>query len=256
MTDTHSNNSGALPEREWVSVFGVKYQIGTMEEALSDIDSMIENNNGKAMPCAFVNAHCLNIAFRNMEYVNVLNSFPRVWADGIGAAIGAKRSGKNVKANVNGTDMLPLLCDRGHSIYLLGGKPGVAEAAMKKLNETIPNAKITGAWHGYFGDDPTAPLDDIAQKKPDIVLVGMGVPRQEFWLNQFKDKLSCKVCIGVGGLLDFASGRIPRAPMWMRKIKFEWLFRLIQEPKRLFKRYVIGNPLFLWRVFWHPNGHN
>ena len=85
--------------------------------------------------------------------------------------------------------------------------------------------------------------------KPDILLVAMGVPKQEEWINSRLDRLNGCVAIGVGGLLDFVSQRIPRAPMWMRKLNIEWCFRLYCEPKRLFKRYIIGNPLFIGRVF-------
>ena len=233
--------------REQASVFGIRFEIGTMKDALDDIDIMVAKEGGKPALCCFVNAHCLNIGYKNREYAALLNRSARVWADGIGAAIGARHDGKKVKENVNGTDMLPLLCKSGHSIYLLGGRPGVAQMAMDKLKADF-NANIAGCWDGYFGNAPSKPLADIADKRPDIVLVAMGVPKQEFWMWDVRDKLACKVCIGVGGLLDFASGRIPRAPMWMRKARLEWVYRLYREPTRLFKRYVIGNPLFIWRI--------
>ena len=234
---------------EQPTIFGVHYSTESMTEALQAIRHYVESSSGQPAFCCFINAHCLNIAYKNREYAELLNQADRVWADGIGVAIAAKHVGNPVKENVNGTDMLPLLCEEGHSLYLLGGQPGVANAARDNLLKQHPGLRIVGTHHGFFQGHEEEVIADINAANPDILLVAFGVPRQEFWIRDHLDKLHCRVCIGVGGLLDFASGRIPRAPLWMRKAKLEWVYRLRQEPIRLFKRYVIGNPLFLWRIF-------
>lgn len=173
--------------------------------------------------------------------------------DGIGVAIAAKWYGTPVKANLNGSDLLPKLCQMPYSIYFLGAAPGVTEKARMNLEHDYPGVKIVGADHGFFTNEAAehAAIERINRVHPDILLVGMGVPRQEAWLFRHREALSCKVAMGVGGVFDFASGRIPRAPVWLRKLRLEWAYRLYNEPCRLFRRYVIGNPLFLLRVTLH-----
>lgn len=236
---------------EQATIFGVHYSTESMAEALQAIRHYIESPGDRPAFCCFINAHCLNIAYKNREYADLLNQADRVWADGVGVEIAAKHVGNPVKENVNGTDMLPLLCEEGHSLYLLGGQPAVADAARDNLLKQHPGLKIVGTHHGFFQGHEEEVIAEINAANPDVLLVAFGVPKQEFWIRDHLDKLHCRVCIGVGGLLDFASGRIPRAPLWMRKAKLEWVYRLRQEPIRLFKRYVIGNPLFLWRIYTH-----
>ena len=230
------------------SVFGVSFFRGTMAEALEKIDEFVESKQSHHV--AFINAHCLNIAYKNIEYKQVLNTCSAVFADGIGAKIGAKILGSNVEDNVNGTDMFPLLAQKKYRIYFFGGAPGVAAKALEKAKALGGNADFIGCADGFFKDKSEDELfAELRALKPDIVLVAMGVPKQEMWINKHLPDLSGCVAIGVGGLLDFVSERIPRAPLWMRKCNIEWCYRLYNEPRRLFKRYIIGNPLFIIRVF-------
>ena len=230
------------------SVFGVPFFCGTMEESLQKIDDLVHSK--KADHIAFINAHCLNIAYKNKEYKQVLNDCAEVFADGIGAKLGAKMLGFKVEENVNGTDMFPLLAQKPYRIYLFGGAPGVAETALKNAKTLNGKAEFVGCADGFFKEKSEEQIfAELCELKVDILLVALGVPKQEEWIKCNLDKLPGCVAIGVGGLLDFVSGRIPRAPLWMRKCNIEWCFRLYCEPMRLFKRYIIGNPLFLWRVF-------
>ena len=239
----------------FAEVFGIRFRTGTMEQALDEIAFMLRNPRPDRLPhfCAFANADCLNIAYRNAHYTDLLNRADAVWADGVGIAISARFVHTPVHGNVNGTDMLPFLCRSGWSLYLFGAAPGVAEKARKRLLAEFPEAKIVGADHGFCRtpEEESAVLERINAAKPDILLVAMGVPKQEEWIVSHRPQLNCGIAVGVGGLLDFASGRIPRAPMWMRKLRIEWTYRLYNEPVRLFRRYVIGNPLFIWRVILH-----
>ena len=229
-------------------VFGVPFFCGTMNEALQKINELVQSK--KSHHAAFINAHCLNIAYKNTEYKQILNGCSAVFADGIGAKIGAKMLGGRVEENVNGTDMFPLLADKPYRIYLFGGAPGIAETALEKAKKLNGKAEFVGCADGFFkAKSENAIFDEIASLKVDILLVALGVPKQEEWINSHLNRLPGCVAIGVGGLLDFVSERIPRAPMWMRKLNIEWCFRLYCEPVRLFKRYIIGNPLFIARVF-------
>lgn len=135
---------------------------------------------------------------------------------------------------------------------MLGAAPGVAETAMKKAAEKFPNAKFVGASSGFFADeaDERAVIERINALDPDVLLVAMGVPLQEKWIYRHRAELKCGVALAVGGLLDFVSERIPRAPLWMRRCGIEWCYRLYREPVRLFRRYVIGNPLFTLRLLF------
>jgi N-acetylglucosaminyldiphosphoundecaprenol N-acetyl-beta-D-mannosaminyltransferase len=219
-----------------------------MEESLQKIDQFVRS--GKSHHAAFINAHCLNIAYKNREYRQILNKCSAVFADGIGAKIGAKIMGYQVEENVNGTDMFPLLAQKPYRIYLFGGAPGVAAAALENAKKLKGTAEFVGCADGFFQEKSKEKiLEELAELKADILLVAMGVPKQEEWINDHIGQLPGCTAIGVGGLLDFVSGRIPRAPFLMRKLNLEWCFRLYCEPKRLFKRYIIGNPLFIARVF-------
>ena len=192
----------------------------------------------------------MNIAYKNDEYKQILNSCSAVFADGIGAKIGAEILGYHVEENVNGTDMFPLLAQKSYRIYLFGGAPDVAKKALAKAKELNGRAEFIGCADGFFKEkSEDEVLSEINTLKPDIILVALGVPKQEMWINDNLSKLPPCAAIGVGGLLDFVSERIPRAPLWMRKCNIEWCYRLYNEPVRLFKRYIIGNPLFILRVY-------
>ena len=229
-------------------IFGVPFFRGTMAEALEKIDHLIESRQNHHI--AFINAHCLNIAYNDLKYKQVLNGCSGVFADGIGAKIGAKMLGYKVEENVNGTDMFPLLAQRPYRIYLFGGAPGVAKRALEKAQAIGGKAGFIGCADGFFKEKSEDELfAELKALKPDLVLVALGVPKQELWINEHLQDFPGCVAIGVGGLLDFVSERIPRAPLWMRKCNIEWCYRLYNEPIRLFKRYIIGNPLFVARVF-------
>ena len=235
------------------SIFGVQFSNCTKDQALDRLDELLQNarQSGRTAFAAFINAHCMNIAYKDSQYTAILQKQADVvWPDGIGIKLAGKLLGFKVPDNVNGTDLFPLICGKSYSIYMLGAAPGVAQKAMENAASQFPAARFVGASHGYFSEEYTekTAIAQINALKPDIVLVGLGVPRQETWIAEHRDELDCGVAIAVGGLLDFISGRIPRAPLWMRNHGLEWCYRLYQEPIRLFKRYVIGNPLFLMRV--------
>lgn len=235
-------SSFAKPE-----VFGIPVHCETMSEALEAVSRARYQATGEAVTpprfFAFVNAHCLNVAWNDDVYSDILRRCDRVWPDGTGVRMAGARLGFPVPENVNGTDMFPLLTGR---IFLYGAAPGVAEKAAENARRLYPQMEIVGFDHGY-GDDREV-VAHVNAVKPDILLVALGVPRQEKWIADHLGELDVGCAIAVGGLLDFVSGRIPRAPKWMRRLGIEWVFRLMQEPRRMFRRYIIGNPLFLRRL--------
>lgn len=210
-----------------------------------DIDS------GRSIELFFLNAHCFNLAQKDREYFDILNSCDYLLNDGIGIKIASKIEKLVLKKNLNGTDFIPEIAEmaskKGYKIFLLGAKDGIAEEAAVKLKEKFEGLQIAGVHSGYGLDDSV--LEMINNSKADILIAGMGVPMQEKWIRENKSKLgSVKLFVGGGAILDFLSQRIRRAPLLMRKIGLEWLFRLCLEPGRLWRRYLVGNFLFFYYI--------
>lgn len=240
------------PKPRKLSFWGVAIGNITMEESLVWILKKIRAK--QTVQVAFVNPDCLNIAYSDSNYHQILNQVALILPDGIGIHMGCRILGIGLRENVNGTDLFPRLCamavDNNLSFYLLGGKPGVAESVVKNMQQRYPGIRFSGTQHGYFKDNEKEQvIENINASGADILLVAFGVPKQEKWLAQHADRLKPLLRMGVGGLFDFYSGRIPRAPKWMRETGLEWTWRLAQEPGRMWRRYIIGNPLFLYRVF-------
>jgi len=237
--------------RSRVTVLGIPVDNLSMSAAVAAIVARLDRPRPSQV--CFLNADCVNLSHRDRPYLEVLRAADLVLADGIGLKIAARAAGIRLRDNVNGTDLFPRLCqslsDTGKSLFLLGAKPGVADAVCDWVARRHPGVAIAGCRHGYFSpaEEPMV-VDEIAQSGADLLLVAFGSPRQDLWIHRHLGLLGVKVAMGVGGLFDFYSGRIPRAPVWMRKAGLEWLFRLTREPGRLWKRYLLGNPRFLARV--------
>lgn len=194
----------------------------------------------------FVNAHCCNIRRRDPAYRRALLGADLLLPDGLGIELAAKMTGQRLRANLNGTDLVPALlraaAQQGKSVFLFGGKPGTAQAAATQLLDQIPGLRIAGTRDGFGGaQDPEAVIAQINDSGADIVLVALGVPTQEIWLHQYAPRLRAPLTLAVGALFDFLAGTVVRAPLWVRRAKLEWIWRLAQEPRRLAKRYLIGN---------------
>ena len=201
----------------------------------------------------FANAHVVNVAQRDPEFHAVLRSGDLVLPDGMGLRIAGRILRTPIKANLNGTDLMPKVLHyaaaRGFKVFLLGSRPGVADSSTERLKATIPGLSIVGCHHGYFGaDEEPHIISRINEADPDILLVAMGVPLQEKWIDRLANELEARLIFGVGALFDFLSGGIPRAPLFLRMIGMEWVYRLWQEPRRMWRRYTVGNPVFLYRT--------
>ena len=231
------------------TVFGVEIDCETNADAVAAVKA------GGGRLVAFVNAHCLNIARSDSAYKTLLNdTFDKVWPDGTGIRMAGRKLGFVVPENINGTDLFPRLASEGLSFWFLGGRPGVAEEARRRCAAQFPQSRFIGVTDG-FQDNWDAVLDEIEAARPDVLLVALGVPLQEKWIAAHRDKLRGVGCVmAVGGLLDFLSGRIPRAPLWMRRRGIEWIWRFAMEPRRMFRRYMIGNVTFLRAIARERSG--
>jgi N-acetylglucosaminyldiphosphoundecaprenol N-acetyl-beta-D-mannosaminyltransferase len=234
-----------------LDISGIRMLNLAMDEVIWAIEAALTASGPTRI--AFVNADCVNIAAREVDYRQQLAEMDWVLVDGVGMKMAGKILGQPVRDNVNGTDMFPRLCESlarsGHSIFLLGAKPGVADAAAQWAESKYPGLRVAGVHHGYFSAEEEEPIaESIRASGASVLLVALGAPRQEKWINRHTESTGVKLAFGVGGLFDYYSGRIPRAPLWMRKMRLEWIFRLIQEPSRLWRRYLIGNFVFLLRI--------
>jgi N-acetylglucosaminyldiphosphoundecaprenol N-acetyl-beta-D-mannosaminyltransferase len=212
-------------------------------------------NSERCHTVFFINAHCFNIAQKNSKYFKALNKADLVLNDGIGIDIAAKLNKNKLKENMNGTDLIPKIISHAYqakqSFYLIGGVPGIIEQTKKELEKKHSHINIVGIRDGYFLDSENESLiAEINNSKAEVLIIGMGVPRQELWLIDNIEKLKfVRLAIAGGAIVDFIAGKVKRAPVWVQKLKIEWLYRFINEPKRLFKRYFIGNFVFFLHLF-------
>jgi N-acetylglucosaminyldiphosphoundecaprenol N-acetyl-beta-D-mannosaminyltransferase len=234
-----------------VHILGVAVDNKTLGETVDEVARLAQERPPASV--YFVNADCLNIAFRDSAYRDALAASRLTMPDGIGLKIAGRILRRAVRQNVNGTDLFPRLCSSlersGGSLYLLGGRPGVAEAVAAWVGRNHRAVRVCGVRDGYFSpaEEPEV-VEEIARSGASVLLVALGAPRQELWIRRHLERLNVGVAIGVGGLFDFYSGRIARAPQWMRELGLEWFYRFLQEPGRMWRRYFLGNALFVWRV--------
>lgn len=247
----YGNGSNQLKSPVSLALFGLNVKNTSMDDAVNWIVSkdtlMAETKIG-----FFINAHSVNLSIENHSFYEELTNADAIFADGSGIRLAARKAGYLLNSNNNGTDMLPHLCrecsQTDKSLYLYGAKPGVAKKASNSLLRDFPSLKIAGTEHGYTPLSNDELVKQINDSNCDILLVGMGSPIQESWLLKNKGKLKCQTALAVGGLFDFYSDSISRAPLWLRELGMEWVWRLLQEPKVKFHRYVIGTPVFLYRT--------
>ncbi len=211
---------------------------------------------GTSRSVYFLNAHCANVRARDCAYSAALARADLVLPDGIGVELAARMTGAPLTENLNGTDFTPVLlrqaAEQGLSVFLFGAKPGTAERAAHSLVGSIPGLRIAGTLDGYAGaDDSAAAVAKINASGADILLVAMGVPRQELWIDRHLPALSPRLVLGVGALFDFLAENVSRAPRAVRAARMEWIWRLMQEPRRLAKRYLVGNATFMARAVRH-----
>lgn len=238
-----------------IHLLGTRLSLCSREKLLYTLkEAVIQDNQFLVLSG---NVHSFNLAYENQWLRDFFNQADIVRLDGAGLRLGAKMLGISSPPRMTWADFawdLAQLCaENEFSIYFLGGKPGVAEKAAVRLQTKYPTLKLAGCQHGYFdktmsGAENEAVITAVNNAHPDILLIGFGMPIQEKWLLENKEKLNASVIMTGGAVFDYISGELQRAPKWMTDNGLEWLGRLLVEPRRLWQRYLIGNPLFLWRV--------
>jgi N-acetylglucosaminyldiphosphoundecaprenol N-acetyl-beta-D-mannosaminyltransferase len=224
-----------------------------MDEALARIEAWMRDPGGRTRAVYFANAATLNLACDDPAYRDVLRRADAVYGDGSGIRFAARAlHGVRLADNVNGTDFVPRLFEsragRGYRSFLLGGTAAMVERAAAHVRAHFPGFVLAGQHHGYLDDATSAQaVDAIRAAAPHVLLVGMGNPLQEQWIDRHRDALGIPVCLAIGGLFAYWSGDLDRAPSWMRSLGVEWLHLLLRQPRKA-RRYLLGNPLFLSRV--------
>ena len=222
-----------MPEK--IDIHGVMIDNVTMEEALDKVLSMLEGQTPQKIFTP--NSEIIMQATRDPELRDILNSAELIVPDGAGVILASRIMKNELKEKVSGIDLVRQIFantkKRPASFFILGGKPGVAEKASVNIVYDYPKAKINGYRNGYF-DESEVPeiIKQINESRAEILLVGLGAPKQEKWIHRYANELNCKILMGIGGSIDVFAGTAKLAPEFMRRAGLEWLYRLIKEPKR------------------------
>ncbi|MDQ6745179.1 MAG: WecB/TagA/CpsF family glycosyltransferase [Actinomycetota bacterium] len=245
--------SPVLAPRPSSSIFEIPIDLAQPAELLRTISGWASQRRTRRV--MYVNAHVVNQSRTTPGLAEALRQADLVYCDGYGVRLAARALGLPVPHRMTGADWiwgLAALCELSHQpVYLLGSEPPIAQEAAARLRASYPKLEVVGAHHGYFGlNSPQNErvIEHINSHAPSLVLVGMGTPKQELWVDRYADQLDGAVVWTVGALFDYVSGHIPRAPRWLADNGLEWIFRLAIEPTRMWRRYLIGNPIFLSRV--------
>jgi len=238
-----------------INILGVQVHPLTVDQLHEELAQLIETDSHAEV--LHVNVHGMNLSADNPWLRDYLNQAEIVFCDGAGIILGARILGQHIPERITYADWMWQLAEfaaaRGYSFYFLGAKPGIAQTAADRMIARFPELKIVGVRDGYFNKDNGHPdneavLADINAARPNILIVGMGMPMQERWLLDNWSRIDANIALTGGAVFDYISGDLKRAPAWMTNNGLEWLGRLLIEPRRLWQRYIVGNPVFLARV--------
>ncbi|WP_420410649.1 WecB/TagA/CpsF family glycosyltransferase [Hoeflea sp.] len=238
-------------------ILGVRVAALGWRDALRKIEQAV-TGDGPQRVFNFLNAHNANLAMTNTTYRNGLARC-EVLPDGVGVDLASRTlHGTAFPANLNGTDLLPAVLvhiEKPLTVALIGARPEVLERAVENFRAATPWHSFHAVSDGYFERADSAKVTArLEALDPDITLVALGSPAQELWIDAHIRPGHGKVVFGVGALFDFVSGSVARAPEMMRNLRLEWLWRLILEPSRLWRRYILGNPVFLLNLLKYKVG--
>lgn len=228
----------------------------SMEEAIRSIEALVKKKKPAIVVTPNID-HIIKLQ-KDTNFREIYKNASLVLADGMPLLWAARFLGGSLKEKVSGSDLFLKLCElaaeKGHRLFFLGGRPGAALKASEILKDKYPNIQIIGTYSPPFDFENDKAENDkvvrmIKNAKPDILFVGLGAPKQEKWIYKHRNEYQVPVSIGIGASFEFVAGIVKRAPVWMQKAGLEWLWRLIQEPKRLWKRYLVDDMKFFWLVF-------
>ncbi|HZX08893.1 WecB/TagA/CpsF family glycosyltransferase [Kribbella sp.] len=254
MTDLHAEPTAAAR----VDVLGIHVSVTNLDHTVGTFAGWIERGERQLVCVSDMNA--LLHARADARLTEVYNTSGLTVPDGMPLVWAGKKAGFTEMDRVAGPDLLERVlaeaADRGWTQYFYGGANGVAEELRERFQERHPALKVVGVecppYRAVTEAEDAATVARLNEARPDIVWVGLGAPKQERWMADHRDRLNAAILIGVGAAFDFHTGRLDRAPRWMQRAGLEWSYRLYKEPRRLWKRYVLGIPRFLLGVLRHP----
>ena len=220
----------------------------SMDETIEEVEKIIAKR--KPTQHVVINASKVNLMEKDLKLRKIVNSCPLINADGASIVWAAKRLGIPLKERVTGCDLFQKLVavaeKKGYKIYLFGAKEEVVKKVKAIFEEKYPDIQIVGYRNGYFteADEPEI-VKDMAESGADMMFVAFSSPKKEYWVNKYIKQLNIPFVMGVGGSFDIVAGVTERAPKWWQDHGLEWLYRFIQEPRRMWKRYIIGNAKFI-----------
>jgi N-acetylglucosaminyldiphosphoundecaprenol N-acetyl-beta-D-mannosaminyltransferase len=247
--------SGGIDMYEQISVLGTPLSLCDQKALLDTIGDAILRR--RKMLVLSGNVYSYNLAYENASLRAFFNQADIVRLDGEGVRWGAKLLGFRTPPRMTWADFAWDLAEyaeqHSFTLFFLGAKPGIAQNAASRLKEHSPNLKFVGIQHGYFDRtsgcaENEAVIEQINVARPNILVIGFGMPVQERWLMENRERIDADVVLTGGAVFDYISGELRRGPRLLTDHGFEWLARLLIEPRRLWKRYIIGNPVFFWRV--------
>lgn len=239
-----------MQERKRALIAGCPVDLMNMGETVNKIAEFINNRN--PIQVITLNPEMVFAAQKDDTFKNIINQADLITADGISIVWALRQFGYQLKERVTGIDLLNSLCAKGGPehwrIFLLGSAPGIAQKAGEVLSNNNPGLIVCGTNDGYFSQhEEEEVVQLIKNSSPDILFVGMGSPRQEYWINKYLNKLQVPVSIGVGGSFDVIAGIKNRAPQWVISLNIEWLYRLMCEPARIKRQIAL--PKFVALVY-------
>lgn len=242
-----------------VSILGVTIHPLTMAETVQLVDEEFIQTK-QPLHLMGVNADKINQCLDDPKMMEIVNGCEVINADGASVVLAGKYLGIEIPERVAGVDLMQELlavCEaKRYPVYFFGAKEEVLQKMLEKFQTTYPQLEVAGTRNGYFSDaDIDSITEDIRQAAPAIVFVGITSPKKEHLIEHFLSEDVNSVFMGVGGSFDVLSGTIDRAPMWMQRAHLEWLFRVMNEPKRLFKRYFVGNARFIKEIMKEKRKH-
>lgn len=220
----------------------------TMEEAIDALDTFVKEGNKGYVVTPNVD-HIVKLE-KDTKLQEVYKNASFVFADGKPLIVISKKYKTPLKQKISGSDLFPLLCERaaqkGYTMYFLGASEGVAAKAAENLTNKYPGLKVVGCLspkYGFEKDEESLKqvIQTINDVKPDILIVGLGCPKQEYFMYDHYQELDTKLSLGLGASLDFEAGNVKRAPKWMQNAGLEWFYRFLKEPRRMFKRYFVDD---------------
>ncbi len=235
-----------------VNICNVKIDNIRMADVLSKAESFF--TDGKPHYIVTPNVDHIIKLQEDVEFQKIYKTADLTIADGMPLLWAANFLGTPLKEKISGSDLFPELClwcaQKGYKVFFLGGPPGAAKKAAEVLQYEIPALKIAGCYSPPFGfhkkaDQNHKTIETVKAAKPDVLFVGLGAPKQEKWIAEHLEVLNIPLAIGIGVSFEFKAGFVKRAPIWMQNIGFEWLWRLLMEPKKLWKRYLIDDMKFI-----------